>query len=185
MKLLRVLIVLLLAIAISLVVGRLLIPRLQCNLAKGQINRDARRPRAGEYERAARARQNIATCRQCIATFPYDHQWYTLLGANLRIAGEQKEALASFHHALTLVERPEIYAQIGELEIERGNIAAGHAALLRAAIFQIFYIDFVADPMRSDLQDEVMARYNRLQAQIKHGSANQRRPAATSRKSRS
>lgn len=166
MKAVRVLLALLLATAATAVVLRVAVPRLECNLAKGRINRDVRRMgRTGnEYERVALARANAATCRECIALFPQDHHWYMLLGANLRVLGDRDAALQSFQQALNLIERPEIYAQIAEIEIERGNIEAGRKALMTASIFQIFYIDYVSEPMRSEIQNAVMARYDKLRA---------------------
>jgi len=166
MKVIRILLALLLLAAAAALVARVAIPRLQCNLAKGRINRDVRRMgRTGnEYDRIARARANIATCRACIEQFPQDPHWFMLLGANQRVLGERDEAIQSFQHALTLIERPEIYAQIAELEIERGNIEEGRTALMTASVFQIFYIDYVSEPMRSEIQNAVMARYDKLRA---------------------
>jgi tetratricopeptide (TPR) repeat protein len=166
MKVVRILLALLLTAAATALVVRVAIPRLECNLAKGRINRDVRRMgRTGnEYERIVRARANVATCRTCIERFPQDPHWYILLGANQRVLGERDEAIRSFQHALSLIERPEIYAQIAELEIERGNIEAGRTALMTASVFQIFYIDYVSEPMRSEIQNAVMARYDKLRA---------------------
>ncbi|HEU4888614.1 MAG TPA: hypothetical protein VFV49_12055 [Thermoanaerobaculia bacterium] len=168
MKVIRVLLALMIAAAATAVVVRVAIPRLECNLAKGRINRDVRRMgRTGnEYERISHARRNAATCRECIALFPQDHHWYMLLGANLRILGDNEAALQSFRHAVTLIERPEIYAQIAELEIERGNIEAGRKALMTASTFQIFYVDYVSEPLRSEIQNAVMARYNKLRESV-------------------
>jgi tetratricopeptide (TPR) repeat protein len=166
MKVIRALLALLLAAAATAVVVRVAIPRLECNLAKGRINRDVRRMgRTGdEYARITLARSNVITCRVCIERFPQDHHWYMLLGANQRVLGERDEAIRSFQQALALIERPEIYAQIAELEIERGNVEAGRTALMTASIFQIFYIDYVSEPMRSEIQNAVMARYDKLRA---------------------
>jgi tetratricopeptide (TPR) repeat protein len=166
MKAVRILLALLLAAAAAAVIVRIAIPRLECNLAKGRINREVRRmARSGnEYDRIVKARANVITCRTCIAQFPQDHHFYMLLGANLRVLGDRDEAVRSFQQALALIERPEIYAQIAELEVERGNVEAARKALMTASTFQIFYIDYVSEPMRSQVQNEVMARYNRLRA---------------------
>ena len=169
MRVIRILLALMLAVAATALVVRVAIPRVECNLAKGRVNRDVRlMSRTGdEYRRIALARTNAAICRRCIERFPQDHHWYTLLGANQRVLGERDEALASLRHALSLMERPEIYAQIGELEIERGNIETGRAALMTAATFEIFYIEYVSEPMRSQIQNAIMARYDRLRASAK------------------
>jgi hypothetical protein len=164
MRVLKFGLALLLAAAATAVVLRVAIPRWQCNLDKGRINREVRRlSRTGdEYERITRARANVAKCRECIELFPQDHQFYLLLAANLRILGEREEAIRTLQHAITLVERPEMWAQIGELEIERGDIEAGRTAIMTAATFDFASLDWVSQPMRSELENAVMERYNRL-----------------------
>lgn len=169
MKAIRAFLALTLAAAAIAMIVKVAIPRLECNLAKGRVNREMKRlaQMGDEYDRLSRARKNVATCRACMAMFPYDHHWHLLLAANLRILDERDEAILSFQRALALTERPEIYAQLAQLEIERGNISEGRAALLRAATFQIFYIDYVADPLRGEIQTAVMARYERLRAKAR------------------
>ena len=166
MRVVKFVLVLMLAAVSAAAVVRVAIPRWKCNLEKGRINREVRRlSRTGdEYERISRARVNVAKCRECIALFPQDHQFYMLLAANLRVLGERDEAIRTLKHAISLVERADMWAQIGELEIERGNLEAGRAAIMTAASFEIFYIDWVSEPMRHQLQNAVMERFNRLQA---------------------
>lgn len=169
MKAIRVFLALMLAAAATAVLVRVAIPRLECNLAKGRINRDVRRfARSGdEYERVTSARKNVARCRQCLASFPQDHHWHMLLGANLRILGDREEAIRSYQRALALTERPEIYAEIAGLEIERGNIEAARAALMKAATVHTLYLESVSDPLRSEVLAAVLARYERLQAKAR------------------
>lgn len=169
MKTLRAIVALLLVAAVTAVIAKAMIPRLQCNLAKGRMNRDVRAfARSGdEYARTRRSQENVETCRHYLTIFPEDPQLYMLLAANLRILGSLDEAVENFRHALTLSERPEIYAQIGELEIERGNIEAGRAAVTKAATFHMFYVETLDEPLRSEIYKAVMARYERLQAAAK------------------
>ncbi len=169
MKAVRFVLALMLAAVSTAVALRVAVPRWECNREKGRINREVRRMwRTGdEYERIARARANVARCRACIVRFPQDHQMHMLLASNLRILGERDEAIGTLQHAITLSERPDMWAQIGELEIERGNIEAGRAALMTAATFEIFFVDWVSEPMRHELENAVMERYNRLHASAK------------------
>ena len=164
MKPLRALVALLLVATLAVMVTRVFIPRISCNLAKGRINRSVRGfSRIGDdFRRTELARANLEECQRCLAYFPEDHQLYTLYGTNLRFLGRLDEALDAFKKALTLTERPEIYAQIGEIEIERGNIEAGRAAVTKAAMFHMLYIEVVAEPMRSEINAVVQARYTRL-----------------------
>ena len=169
MRVIRFALALLLAAVSTAVVLRVAVPRWECNREKGRINREVRRMwRTGdEYERIRRARANVAACRACLTQFPQDHQMHMLLASNLRILGERDEALRTLQHAISLVERPDMWAQIGELEIERGQIDAGRAALMTAASFDIYFIDWVSEPMRHELENAVMERYNRLRASAK------------------
>jgi tetratricopeptide (TPR) repeat protein len=164
MKAFRALLALLLVAALMAVIAKAMVPRLQCNLAKGRMNREVRRfsGSGDEYERITQARANVEVCRHFLTIFPEDHQLHMLLAANLRILGNLDEAVESFQHALALTQRPEIYAQIGELEIERGNIEAARAALTKAATFHMFYVEAVDEPLRSEIYRAVMARYERL-----------------------
>ena len=120
MRVVRIVLALMVVAASTAVVLRVAIPRWQCGADKGRINREVRRMwRTGdEYERLQRARANVARCRECIARFPQDHQLHMLLASNLRILGERDEAIRTLQHAIALSERPDMWAQIGEMEIE-------------------------------------------------------------------
>ena len=163
--------VLLLVVSIALI-ERVMVPRLRCNLWKGDINRIVRRFHriSDHYQRINLARKNLARCAACLATFPEDYQLHLLRAANLRILGSYDEAVRTFEHALTLTERPEIYAQMGEVEIERGNVEAAKRALLRAATFNIMYVETVDEPMKTEIYLAVYERNDRLLA-AKRGQA--------------
>ena len=164
MKPLRALLALLLVAALGAMMVRVFIPRISCNLAKGRINRSVRGfSRIGDdYRRTALARAHLEECQRCLKYFPEDHQLYTLYGTNLRFLGRLDEALVAFQQALALTERPEIYAQIGEIEMERGNIEAARAAVTKAAKFHMLYLMVVDEPLRSEINAVVTARYERL-----------------------
>lgn len=167
MKAIKTFFVLLLAATSIAVIVRIAIPRLSCNLAKGRINRSMVRLWADgrEFERAAAARRNVAICRRCMATFPYDHHWHYLLGGNLRLVGEREEALRSLRQALALAERAETYAQIAEVEMELGNVEAAREALMQATLFNLVYASALASPVREEVRAAVIGRYERLTGQ--------------------
>lgn len=164
MKTVKAFVALLLAAASTAPIARVAIPRLECNLAKGRINRELRRMAStgDEFQRAAAARRNVAICRRCMANFPQDHHWPFLLGGNLRILNERDDAMRSFERSLALAERPETYAQIAEVQIELGNIEAARAALLQAVTFQLAYAESVDVPLRTEVENAVYERYERL-----------------------
>lgn len=164
MKPLRFLLAMLLAAAAVAVIANVMVPRLRCNRVKGEVNTSVRRlHRIGnDYERIARARRNLQRCEQCLTIFPDDHQLHILRGANLRVIGSYDEALRALERSLELTERPETYAQIGEIEMERGNVEAARTALLKAATFNIRYVMMVDQPMRDELYTAVYERIDRL-----------------------
>jgi tetratricopeptide (TPR) repeat protein len=164
MKALRVVLALLVVVAVTAAIALRIAPRIGCNREKGRINREVRRfsDLGDEYLRLRRARNNIAACQRCLALYPEDYQLHALLGANLRILGQPEEAVRSYERALALTERPELYSQIGEIEIERGNVAAARAALLRAGTLNVMWLETVEQPLRGELYDEVLARHDRL-----------------------
>lgn len=166
MRALRFTLALLVSIAAIALIVRGVLPRVECNRAKGVINRDVRRfARIGdENARVTVARRNVDLCRRCLAIYPDDFQLHVLMGANLRILGDANAALQSYENALAISERPEIYAQMGEIEIERGNVEAARALLLKAATFNIAYLDVVDEPMRTEIASDVLMRQARLLA---------------------
>lgn len=172
MKLLRAALALLLLAASGMVISRVMAPRVRCNLAKGDINRKVRRFHriADEYQRANMARRNLAQCDECLEIFPSDFQLHLLRGANLRILGRYDESVRAFEQALAATERAETYAQLAEVEIERGNVEAGRRALLRAATFDISHVEMVDDPLKTEIYTAVYERRERLLA-AKSGQA--------------
>ena len=130
------------------------------------MNREVRRfARLGDEEaRREQARNNIVSCRHCLTIYPEDFQLHLLMGANLRILGNSEEALQSYERALAIAERPEIYAQMAEIEIERGNPDAARKLLRKAAMFDFSYAEVVDQPLRGEIEAEVLARQEQLRA---------------------
>lgn len=166
MKTLRTLLALLVVIAAITLIAERILPRIECNRDKGRINRNVRRfSRTGdENERLTKARSNLAACRRCLALYPEDFQLHMLTAANLRILGSPDDALRSFENALAIAERPETYAQMAEIEAERGNAEAARRYMMKVAMFSLSYADYVDEPMRGEIQAEVLAHYERLRA---------------------
>ena len=166
MRIIRWLLAGLVTIAAMALIVRGILPRIECNREKGRINREVRRfERSGdESARTAQARNNVAVCRRCLAVYPEDFQMQMLLAANLRVLGSAEEALQSFERARAIAERPEIYAQMAEIEIERGNLETGRRLLVKAAMFHLRFAETVDQPLRGEIQAEVLARHERLRA---------------------
>jgi hypothetical protein len=166
MRVLRSLLAVLVTIAAIALIVRGILPRIECNREKGRINREVRRfgGSGDENARTAQASTNVAACRRCLMIYPEDFQLHMLMAANLRILGSDDEALQSYERARAIAERPEIYSQMAEIEIERGNLETARRLLVSAAMFNVMFVDTVDEPMRGEILAEVLARHDRLRA---------------------
>jgi tetratricopeptide (TPR) repeat protein len=165
MRALRSFLALLVLIATIALIVRGVLPRIACNREKGRINREVRRfARIGDETRRAQAGNNIAACRRCLNIYPEDFQLHLLMGANLHVLGSSVEALKSYDRARALAERPEIYAQMAEIQLELGNVDTARDLLRRAAMFDLRYAEVFDQPMRGEIEAEVLARHERLRA---------------------
>ncbi|MDP9192366.1 MAG: hypothetical protein M3P06_11765 [Acidobacteriota bacterium] len=164
MRALRSVLALLVVIAAIALIVRGVVPRIECNREKGRINREVRRfARTGDEQvRRTQAGNNIASCRRCLAIYPEDFHLHMLMGANLHILGSSVEALKSYERARAIAERPEIYAQMAEIEVERGNLDTARNLLRTAAMFDLRYAGVLDQPIRGEVEAEVLARHKRL-----------------------
>jgi tetratricopeptide (TPR) repeat protein len=165
MKAVRWLLALLLVAATIAVIERRVLPRLQCNRDKARIQAEAKEfeNTGDEYLRTTRARRNIEACRRCVERVPADYEMWFLLGVNQRVLQLHDEALRSFRQALALNERPETYAEIALLELERGNVDEARALLVKAAMFNMMFSEYVSNPLRREIYVEVLRKQKQLQ----------------------
>lgn len=166
MRALRALLALSVTVAAVVLIVRGVVPRIECNREKGRMNREMRLSSrsGGEPIRVEQANRNVLSCRRCLTIYPEDFQLQLLMGANLRILGNLEEALLSCERALATAERPEVYAQMAEIELERGRPDAARTLLRKAAMFDVRYARTVDQPLRGEIEAEVLARQERLRA---------------------
>lgn len=166
MRALRALLALSVAVAAIALIVRGVVPRIECNREKGRINREVRLSSrsGGEPIPMEQAQRNVLSCRRCLTIYPEDFQLQLLMGANLRVLGNFEEALLSCERALAIAERPEVYAQMAEIELERGRLDAVRPLLRKAAMFDLRYAAIVDQPLREEIEAEVLARQERLRA---------------------
>jgi hypothetical protein len=163
MKLVKALLTIALAATCALAAVKLVLPRIRCNIEAGRINAELRALRsAAEGARSRGAHGNIAICEKCTEQFPNDYRFVMLLAANHDILDHRDEALRLYRRALEIEQRPEIYAYIGSLQIEQGNVEAGRATLLHASTFNLAVTLVVDEPLRSEIYQAVMDRHEAL-----------------------
>lgn len=146
------------------VIARRILPIVECNREKARIQAEAKEfeNTGDEYLRTTRARRNIEACRRCVERVPAEYEMWFLLGVNQRVLQQRDDALQSFRQALALNERPETYAEIALLELERGNVDQARQLLVRAAMFNVMFSEYVSNPLRREIYREVLRRQEAL-----------------------
>jgi tetratricopeptide (TPR) repeat protein len=142
----------------------LVVPRFGCNRDKAIVNEATVRLARGQADdaRTAEALQLAAICRRCVERFPNDYELHLLLGSNEQFYGDFDGAEQSFRRSLALSERPETYAYLAVLLLERGRPDEARQILYRAALFNLSFVELVSDPLRTEIAQAVTARHKRL-----------------------
>src|SRR3954453_11124683 len=117
----------------------------QCNLTEGEVQRAT--------ERLARmpsdptitvplARQNIARITACLECAD-DVNRAMVLAANLRFAGRPDDAIAVYRDALRQDQRPELYLNLAQTQLDMGNETEGIQTLTKACLAAPNFVDYI------------------------------------------
>ncbi|HEX7833602.1 MAG TPA: hypothetical protein VF787_28375 [Thermoanaerobaculia bacterium] len=137
-----------------------------CDIEKKNADRRLYRAFHGtsDSDRDAIGRATMARLKPCMDRDSSDYQLRVSYGMAAQAAGQKDLAMEMYRSALALNERPEILANIAELQFEMGQPEEAKQNLLRACAFHIAYVRKVGEPMRSELFEAVQARRKRLLA---------------------
>jgi len=102
-----------------------------------------------------RARENAAMARACIGVTPYDSAPYMMAAANDRLAGDFVTAAAMYEGALHCDRRPEIYFDLGLMQLELARTADAEESFVKAGSFDPYTI---LDIPPEDVRMRVMQR---------------------------
>ena len=151
---------LLLAVASATAIWQIPVQRYRANLSRRQIEMLVVRAEASASEHARRtlALRAIELTHQPLEIDPTDYRTLILKGAAEAAAGRSDAALATYRHALTVNERPEIYAYMGILQMERGEVDDAMANLLKASDFDANLINLVAPSTQQAISAELKRR---------------------------
>jgi tetratricopeptide (TPR) repeat protein len=147
-------------------VHRLCWTRYACDVEKNSADRRLSRAfkQSNETERTAIGRTMLARLRPCLDRDPFDYQLRVTYGMAADAAGQKELAMAMYRAALAFNERPEILANLAELQFETGHPEEAKQNLLRACSLHIAYVRKVGEPMRTEIIEAVKARRARLSA---------------------
>ncbi len=169
MKAVRALLAIAMFAVAALAAHRLSWTRYTCDIEKRSADRRLYRVfRSGtEAERSAVGRTTLARLRPCLERDPFDYQLRVSYGMAADAAGQKVLAMAMYRSALALNERPEILANLAEVQLEMGQPDEANRNLVRACSFHIAYARKVGEPMRSEIIAQVKARAERLSSAAK------------------
>jgi len=97
------------------------------------------------------ARANLARIDACVAADPTDVDFYMLAAANNHVLQRDDDAVALYREALSWSRRPEIYYELGMLELRMNRRAEAMADLLQAARFNRSYVDDLPADVRNEI----------------------------------
>jgi tetratricopeptide (TPR) repeat protein len=167
LKALRIAVALLAITASAIAAIRIAIPPWLCNLEKSRVNAAtilADRARSS-YEQSRRAYEMVQICETCLKRIPNDSEFRMLLGKNQHLLGKYDIAELNYRRALELTERPETYANLALLQLDRGQLEEARKSLHHAATFDMSYVEWVSQPMRQEIYHAVLRRHRQLGAQ--------------------
>ena len=114
-----------------------------------------RQPRFGQ----PRARENVAEARQFLDRGIHNTGLYMVAAANYRILDDYDRAVAMYREALQYDRRPQLYYNVGLMELGRGHKEEAKEALIYAALFNPYYILDIPDlEVRSEVERAVAPR---------------------------
>jgi len=111
------------------------------------------------------ARRNLVALERCLEVCPTDTNVLMLIAANDQLLGLYSDARDMYAAALRVDRRPEIYLQLGLVELRLHELAAAREHVRTAVAFNPAYLDSIEDGLlRQDaealLQKEHVARGN-------------------------
>lgn len=115
------------------------------------------------------ARQGVEQMERCARVSPLDVDMYMTLAGFQRVLGRSEEALVSYRTALRYDRRPEIFLNIGLIELDSGRLEAAIPPLVTACRFNVNFIN------------EVPEGYREIVVQRLHAEEARELAAATSR----
>lgn len=135
----------------------------QCNVIKEKAQRTAIEMWGLPLNARAifTARDHVKDLRKCVLACPADVDMYMTLALHYRLMGRLSEAIESYRKALEYDQRPELFFNLGLVQLELDQRQAALENLVTACRFDIYYADDIPDP---ELRQQVVAEVERYRA---------------------
>lgn len=158
MKAIRALLAIAVLAAAIVAVHRFCWQRYECDVVSKSVDRRLHRAFRDHSVNEALGLAMMRRLEPCLAQQPFNYQLLVTYGNAASAAGRKDRAMEMYRAALALNERPEILANIAELQFEMGRPDEARQNLLRAMTFNLVFARRAAEPMRSELIAAVKAR---------------------------
>ncbi len=130
------------------------IPPLECNQALNDMRGRTRTASetVNSYRQALLVRANLADLRRLEGPCRTNAYVYTLQAENEYVLGRKEESIALLRRALTVDQRPEIYAAIGDTLFELGRVEEAVESYVIAARFNSLILEQIeADQIKREV----------------------------------
>jgi tetratricopeptide (TPR) repeat protein len=105
------------------------------------------------------ARANLTVIELCLKAVPDDVALYMLAAANDRLIGRSDEAASMYRKALQYDRRPELYYNLGIVELELNQRHEAIGDLLAAVCFSRTYLQDLPADVQNEINDALRQRY--------------------------
>lgn len=98
----------------------------------------------GSYRAVRLARATIEDLQPCVEARPSDISADMVLAGSYRMIGELQRARETYEMALAYDRRPELYFNLGQVEVDAGNSQAGIQNFITACLYDPAYFDEIS-----------------------------------------
>ncbi|HEX3069801.1 MAG TPA: O-antigen ligase family protein [Thermoanaerobaculia bacterium] len=105
------------------------------------------------------AHENLAALEPCLEAAPQDIALYMLAAANDRLIGRDADAATMYRRALQYDRRPELYYNLGVVELQLHQRDAAIADLLTAVSFSRAYLQDLPADVQAEIRDGLKRQY--------------------------
>jgi len=154
--------VIVVVIGAAFLISRIALQPWQCNLTEEEI-----RTRTSltydsvtdPVQTSRNAHQNLAALETCLDVAPHDIALYMLAAANQRLIGRDADAATMYRRALQYDRRPELYYNLGVVELQLHQRDEAIADLLTAVSFSRAYLRDLPADVQAEVSDALRRQY--------------------------
>jgi len=149
-------------IAAAFLINRIALQPWQCNLTEKEIQTRTSLTYdnvADPMQTSRNAHENLAALEPCLDAAPHNIALYMLAAANQRLIGREADAATMYRRALQYDRRPELYYNLGVVELQLHQRDAAIADLLTAVSFSRAYLHDLPVDVQAEVSDALRRQF--------------------------